>query len=220
LSNKKLISVHGMYMWHHLIYCKVPTYHVHGTAEIAEFPRLIPKVTQLFSNINFEGCLQSSWTHLITPSRNFVEVRWRSLCRSTSLGKRCTSYNASPTSRKRAADRWSLRNFLLRSSLFMFGKAQKSYRVRSELNSVFGLEKVDRCNPFRTSAIQSRSRPMRSGLFHLWKGSSEPRNFEMINGLQHVFKKWVERCKKCIACQGRYFGKETVTAPPQSSDSE
>jgi hypothetical protein len=33
----------------------------------------------------------------------------------------------------------------------------------------------------------------------------------MINGLQRVFKKWVERCKKCIACQGRYFEKETVT---------
>jgi hypothetical protein len=33
------------------------------------------------------------------------------------------------------------------------------------------------------------------------------------------FEKWVERCKKCISCQGRYFEKETVTAPPQSSDS-
>jgi hypothetical protein len=33
------------------------------------------------------------------------------------------------------------------------------------------------------------------------------------------FEKWVERCK-CIACQGRYFGKETVTSPPQSSDSK
>jgi hypothetical protein len=32
-----------------------------------------------------------------------------------------------------------------------------------------------------------------------------------------VFEKWVERCKKCIACHGRYFEKETVTAPPQSS---
>jgi len=42
----------------------------------------------------------------------------------------------------------------------------------------------------------------------------------VINGLQHVFEKWVERCKKCIACQGRYFEKETVTAPPQSSDWE
>jgi hypothetical protein len=34
------------------------------------------------------------------------------------------------------------------------------------------------------------------------------------NGLQHVFEKWVERCKKCIAYQGRYFENETVTAPP------
>jgi len=42
----------------------------------------------------------------------------------------------------------------------------------------------------------------------------------VINGLQHVFEKWVERCKKCIACQGRYFEKETVTEPPQSSESE
>jgi hypothetical protein len=90
-----------------------------------------------------------------------VEVRWRSLFRSTSLGKRYTSYNAPPTSRKRAADRWSLGNFLPRSSLFMVGKAQKSHGARYELNSVFGLEKVDRWNSIRTSAIQSRSRPMR-----------------------------------------------------------
>jgi hypothetical protein len=40
------------------------------------------------------------------------------------------------------------------------------------------------------------------------------------NGLQHVFEKWMERCKKCIACQGRYFEKQTATATPQSSDSE
>jgi hypothetical protein len=40
------------------------------------------------------------------------------------------------------------------------------------------------------------------------------------NGLQHVSMEWVERCKKRIACQGRYFERETVTAPPQSSDSE
>jgi hypothetical protein len=36
----------------------------------------------------------------------------------------------------------------------------------------------------------------------------------------YVFEEWVERCKKYIACQGRYFEKETVTALPQSSDSE
>jgi hypothetical protein len=104
--------------------------------------------------------LQSSWTHLITPSQNFVEVRWRSFFRSTSLSKRCTSYNAPPTSRKRAADRWSLRNFLPRSSLFMVRKAQKSHGVGSEFNSMFDLEKVDRWNPIRTSAIESRSRPL------------------------------------------------------------
>jgi hypothetical protein len=58
------------------------------------------------------------------------------------------------------------------------------------------------------------------GLFEPWKGSSEARNFNVINGLQHVFEKWVELCKKCIACQGGDFEKETVTAPPQSFDSE
>jgi hypothetical protein len=43
----------------------------------------------------------------------------------------------------------------------MVGKNQKSHGARSELNSVFGLEKVDRWNPIRTFAIQSRSRPVR-----------------------------------------------------------
>jgi hypothetical protein len=110
-------------------------------------------------------------------------------------------------SRKRAADRWSLRNFLPRSSLFTVGKAQKSHGARSESNSMFGLEKVDRWNPISTSTIQSRSRPHAiSGLLQLWKGR-DARNFEVINGLQHVFEKWVERCKKCIASQGRYFEK-------------
>jgi hypothetical protein len=44
--------------------------------------------------------------------------------------------------------------------------------------------------------------------------------FDAINGLQHVFEKWVEHGKKCITCQGRYFEKETAITPPQSSDSE
>jgi hypothetical protein len=59
-----------------------------------------------------------------------------------------------------------------------------------------------------------------SALFKPCKGSSEARNLEVINGLQQVFEKWVERCKKCIACQGRYFEKQTVTTTPQRSDSE
>jgi hypothetical protein len=37
---------------------------------------------------------------------------------------------------------------------------------------------------------------------------------EACGSLQHVCEKWVERFRKCIACQGRYFEKETVTAPP------
>jgi hypothetical protein len=43
----------------------------------------------------------------------------------------------------------------------MVGKAQKSHGARSELNSMFNLEKVDWWNPIRTSDIQSRSHPMR-----------------------------------------------------------
>jgi hypothetical protein len=69
--------------------------------------------------------------------------------------------NAPPTSRKCAADRWSLRNFLPQSSIFVVGKAQKSHGARSELNSVCGWDKVDRWNPLRTSVMQSRSRPIR-----------------------------------------------------------
>jgi hypothetical protein len=41
----------------------------------------------------------------------------------------------------------------------MVEKAQKSYGVICELNSVFRLEKVERWNPIRTPAIQSRSHP-------------------------------------------------------------
>jgi hypothetical protein len=120
----------------------------------------------------YEGRMKSSWTHLITPSWNFAEVWWRSLFRCTSFGKRCTSYNAPPNSRKRAADRSSLWNFVPRSSLFMVGKTQQSHGGWSELNCILGLEKVDRWNPIRTSAILSRSRPMRFlGLSNHEKGA-------------------------------------------------
>jgi len=44
----------------------------------------------------YEGRLQSSWTHLTIPSRNFMEERWWSLFRSTSLCKRCTSTTFHP----------------------------------------------------------------------------------------------------------------------------
>jgi hypothetical protein len=81
------------------------------------------------------------------------------------------------------------------------------------LNSVFGLEKVDRWNPIRTSAIQTRSRPMRFlGFSNHEKGAPRVKTASstillklVANGLLHVCEKWMERCKKCIACQGRYF---------------
>jgi hypothetical protein len=90
-----------------------------------------------------------------------VEVRWRSLFRSTSLGKRCTSYNAPPTFRERAADRWSLRNFLPRSSLFVVGKAQKSHGARSQLHAECS-NGIPPIHFFQAEhRIQFPSRPMR-----------------------------------------------------------
>jgi hypothetical protein len=81
--------------------------------------------------------------------------------------------------------------------------------------------KVDPWNPIKTSAIQSRSRPMRFlGFSNHKKGAPSLLLKHAANGLQHILEKWVERCKKCIPCQGKYFEKETATAPPQSSDSE
>jgi hypothetical protein len=100
----------------------------------------------------------------------------------------------------------------------MVGKAQKSHGARSGLHGwYFNGGFTDPLFPSRTQNSIQISPHALSGLFQPWKGSSEARNFEVINGLQHVFEKWVERCKKWIACQGRYFGKETVTAPPQST---
>jgi hypothetical protein len=78
-------------------------------------------------------------------------------------------------SRKRAPDRWSLRNFLPRSSLFMLRKAQKSHGERSGL--------YDGCSNGITPIhffptehrIEFRSRPHAiSGLFEPWKGNSVP----------------------------------------------
>jgi hypothetical protein len=88
-----------------------------------------------------------------------MEVRWRSL-QSTSLGKRCASYTVPPTSRKRAADRWSLLNFSPRSPLLMVGKAQKSHGARSGLYGGCS-NGVPSIHFFQAEhRIQFRSRPM------------------------------------------------------------
>jgi hypothetical protein len=159
---------------------------------------------------NYEGRLKSSWTHLITPRRNFVEGRWRYLFRSISLGKRYTSYNAPPTSRKRAANRWSLRNFLPLISLSWLEKPRN--RMGRDLDCM-----SDVLMGFHRSTFSSRTQNSIqitphaiSGLFQRRKRSSKARNFEVINGLQHVFEKWGERCKKCVAYQGRYFLKRPL----------
>jgi hypothetical protein len=169
---------------------------------------------------SYEGRLQGPRTHLITPSRNFVEVRWQSLFRSTTLVKRYASCNTPPTSGKRAADGWSLRNFLPRSSCSSLEKPEVAWgEMWMELCVRLGKHESVKLHYNIRDRVQISSHAI-SGLVQPWKMSSGARNFDVINGLQHVFKKWVERCKKCIACQGRYFEKETVTAPPQSSDSE
>jgi hypothetical protein len=125
----------------------------------------------------YEDRLKSSWTQFSTPSRNFVEVRWRSHFRSTSLGKRCTSYNAPPTSWKRVADRWSLRNLLLRSSLFMVGKAQKSHEVRPGLYGGCS-DGVPPIHFYQAEhRIQFRSRPMRFWAFQTMKRELRGKKF-------------------------------------------
>jgi hypothetical protein len=59
-----------------------------------------------------------------------------------------------------------------------------------------------------------------SGLFQPRKVSSEARSFEVINGLQHVFKKGWSVVRSVTLAYGDTSKKEAVTAPPQSSDSE
>jgi hypothetical protein len=70
------------------------------------------------------------------------------------------------------------------SSLFMVGKAQKSHGARSGLYGGCSNEgSTDPLFPSRTeNSIQISPRAI-SGLFQPWKGSSEARNFEVINGL-------------------------------------
>jgi hypothetical protein len=61
----------------------------------------------------------------------------------------------------------------LRAPFSWLEKPRNHMGVRSELNSVFSLEKVDQWNPIRTSAIQFRSYPMQFlGFSNHKKGAS------------------------------------------------
>jgi hypothetical protein len=88
------------------------------------------------------------------------------------------------------------------------------------MNSVFGLKKWIGGTPLEHTPYSPDLAPLRFLSFSNHEEVAPRRNFKVINGLQHVFEKWVERCKKCITCEGRYFEKETVTSPPQNADSE
>jgi hypothetical protein len=168
-----------------------------------------------------EGRLKSSWTRLITPSRNFVEVWWRSLFRSTSLGKRCTFYNATPTSRKRVADRWSPRNFLPWSSLFMFREAQKSHEATSRLygGSSNGVTPI---HFFKAeNRIQFRSRPTRLLDFSNHEKGAPRQKISKWSTICSTFSRsgW-SGVRSASLAKGGTSKNQTVTAPPQSSDSE
>jgi hypothetical protein len=54
----------------------------------------------------------------------------------------------------------------------MVVEAQKCHGAKSEMNSVFGLEKVDRWNPIRISTLQSRSHPMGFRVFSKHKNGA------------------------------------------------
>jgi hypothetical protein len=99
----------------------------------------------------------------------------------------------------------------------MVGKAQKLHGARRKLNSVFRLEKVDHWNPIRTFAIQFRIAPCDFWAFPTMRRELQGKKFRSASV---VCSKFLESCNICIAFQGRYFKKETVTTPPQSSDLE
>jgi hypothetical protein len=106
--------------------------------------------------------------------------------RSTSLGKRCTSYNAPPTSRKRAADRWSLRNFLPRSSIFMVGKAQKSHGARSGLYGSVGIALGHGLDD-RDSRVRFPARAGNSSLHHRLRNGSGFQTASCLMGTRGSF---------------------------------
>jgi hypothetical protein len=89
----------------------------------------------------------------------------------------------------------------------MVGKAQKLHfggGGEQDLNCILflALKKWIGGTPLGHPQYSPDLAPCNSGLFQPWKGSSEARYFEVINSLQHVFAKWLEFCKKCIAKGG------------------
>jgi hypothetical protein len=129
-----------------------------------------------------------------------VEVQWR--FRSTSFGKRWTSYNAPPSSRKRAADLHHFEISFLGATFSWLEKPRN--RMRRDSNWIL-------CSAWKTWTVGTPLEhppyspdlaPCDFWALSTMKGSSEARNFEVVNCLQHVSKKWVERCKNASLAKG------------------
>jgi hypothetical protein len=102
----------------------------------------------------------------------------------------------------------------------MVGKDQKSHGARPEFNSVFGLEKVDRWNPIRTSAIQSRSLAMRFLGFSNHEKGAPRQEISKRSTVCGTFSGSGWSVVRSASLSKEVFEKETVTAPPRSSDLE
>jgi hypothetical protein len=87
----------------------------------------------------------------------------------------------------------------------MVGKAQKSHGARSGLYGRYsdGVPLILVSASIATFHSHNADAPLRL-LCHPKKGS-----------FKTIITSWVELCKKCVACQGKYFEKETVTALPE-----
>jgi hypothetical protein len=83
----------------------------------------------------------------------------------------------------------------------MVGKAQKSLKGRDldcMADVLMGFHRSTFSKP--NTEFNSDLAPSDFWAFPTMKRESGARNFKVINSLQHIFEKWVESCKKRIAC--------------------
>jgi hypothetical protein len=122
---------------------------------------------------------------------------------------------------KCAADRWSLRHFLPQSSLFLVEKAQKFHGTRSGL--------YDRCSNgvplihffWAEHRIQFRTCPMQIlGFSNHEKGAPRQEILKWSTVCSTFLRSGWSVVRSASLAKGGIFEKETVTAPPQSYDSE
>jgi hypothetical protein len=161
--------------------------------------------------VMYEGCLQSSWTHFITLSQNFIEV--------PPLASDAVLTTLHPL----------LKNMLLTVDHFEISCLGAHFLWLEKPRNHMGWDlecMADVLMGFHRSTFSNPNAGFNSDFtpYYLWDFPTMKRELwgKKFWSQQSAtcFKKWVEHCKKCIACQVRYFKKETVTTPPQSSNSE